>query len=315
MKTQRLGTTDLTVSVLAYGCMRLSGVWRRAGLTAERVEEGIAILEASVDAGYTFFDHADIYGDTTCETIFGRALQRHPDWRERLVVTTKCGIRFADQPHPGDPARYDFSYGHLKDSVEASLRRLQLERLDLLQLHRPDYLADYAEVARALTELREEGKVRYFGVSNFRPELVRLLQRHLPDDHLQVNQLEISLSRSQCLHDGCLDECQAAHRTPLAWSPLGGGRLGTGYQPGTTAESYARETLLLQTLDTVAGEVGAARTETALAWLRTPPTGIIPIVGTRSPERLRTAVRAAEIELSRTQWYRLLEAAVGRRVA
>lgn len=314
MKTQRLGTTDLEVSVLAYGCMRLANVMRREHLTPDRIQNGIAVLEAAVEAGYTFFDHANIYGDTTCELIFGQALEKHPDWRERLVVTTKCGIRFPNQPNPGDPQRYDFTPSHLKEEVEGSLQRLQLERLDLLQLHRPDYLANYVAVAQTLIELRKEGKVRYFGVSNFRPDLVALLQQHLPEDKLQVNQLEISLSRHQCLDDGCLDECQAHQRTPLAWSPLGGGKLGTGYRPDTRSERYVQDTLLLQTLDAVAHELEAGRSETALAWLRRHPTGIIPIIGTTSISRLRAAVEAADLELSHSQWYRLLEAAMGHRV-
>lgn len=294
--------------------MRIARTWRRADLTPEKIDTGIAILEAAVDAGYTLFDHADIYGDTTCETIYGHALDRHPDWRDRLVVTTKCGIRFPNQPNPGDPGRYDFSPAHIRESVEASLARLKLDTLDLLQLHRPDYLADYRAVARTLIELREAGQVRYFGVSNFRPQLVENLQRLLPDDHLIVNQIEISLQRPDCLWDGCLDECQANQRTPLAWGPLAAGQLGTGYVPNGRDPDYAKTALRLRVLDEVAAEVGAERGEVALAWLLRHPAGIIPIVGSANPERIRQAVRADEIELSHTQWYRLMEGALGHRV-
>jgi len=314
MKTQQLGTTDLHVSALAYGCMRITRCWQPDELTPEHIDDGIAILEAAVDAGYTFFDHANIYGNTTCETIYGHALEKHPDWREKLVVTTKCGIRFPNQPDEGDPGRYDFDPAHIKESVEASLKRLKLETLDLLQLHRPDLLADYRAVARALVELREEGKVRYFGVSNFRPQLVENLQRLLPDDHLQVNQIEVSLKRLDCLQDGCLDECMANQRTPLIWGPVAAGKLGTGAFINGRDPNYTRDLMLHQVMDTVGEEVGLERGEVALAWLRRHPSKMIPIVGTSNPERIRKATEAVDVELSRTQWYRLYEAALGHRV-
>lgn len=181
MKTQQLGQTSFQVTRLAYGCMRLSGgVWKRADLHEDAIRNGVHLVETAFDAGYNFFDHADIYGDTTCETIFGRALKLHPGWREQMVIATKCGIWFADQPNPGDPQRYDFSYEHIVRSVEGSLTRLGVETIDLLQLHRPDYLADPEEIARAFTQLRSAGKVREFGVSNFRPPLLTTVQKALP---------------------------------------------------------------------------------------------------------------------------------------
>ena len=148
MKTQRLGRTDFQVTRLAYGCMRTSsGVWNRADLHEDAIRNGVRLIETAFDAGYNFFDHADIYGDT-CETIFGRALKLHPGWREKMIIATKCGIWFPDRPNPGDPGRYDFSYEHIVGSVEGALGRLGIETIDLLQLHRPDYLADPAEVVR-----------------------------------------------------------------------------------------------------------------------------------------------------------------------
>ncbi len=142
MKTQALGQTDLQVTRLCYGAMRIAGpTWDRTKVGPEQIEKGIRTLEQAVDAGYNFIDHADIYGDTACETIHGLALDRHPDWRDKLIVATKCGIRFDDEP-PGTPHRYDFDGSHIRWSVDEALKRLKLERIDLFQLHRPDYLAN-----------------------------------------------------------------------------------------------------------------------------------------------------------------------------
>ena len=313
MKTQRLGQTEFQVTRLAYGCMRISGTWERTEVTEDAIRHGIRLVETAFDAGYNFFDHADIYGDTTCEMIFGRALKLHPGWRDQMVITTKCGIWFADDPNPGDPARYDFSYEHIIRSVEGSLARLGIETLDLLQLHRPDYLADPEEVARAFTKLRDSGKVREFGVSNFRPSLLSMIQKAVSFP-LQVNQVEIHLGRLDCFTDGTLDQCLERGITPLAWSPLGGGKLATGAVPDAAAPGVEKRRKLLAVLDETAKEYDTDRTSIALAWLLKHPSGIIPIVGTANEERIRDLTKADAIELSRVTWYRLLEAARGEKV-
>ena len=169
--------------------MRIAGSWDRNKVDAEAIERGIRSLESAVDAGYTFIDHADIYGDTMCETIHGLALDRHPDWRDRLIVATKCGIRFEDEPS-STPHRYDFSGEHIRRSIDESLRRLKLERIDLYQLHRPDWLADPDDIAAALVDIHQAGKVRYFGVSNFRPSLFNAVQSAVPFPFVS-NQVEI----------------------------------------------------------------------------------------------------------------------------
>ena len=126
MKTQSLGTTDLQVTRLCYGAMRIAGGWDKAKVDAVAIDKGIRALESAVEAGYNFIDHADIYGDTMSEAIYGMALDRHPDWREKLVVATKCGIRWEDEP-AGAPHRYDFDGAYLRQSVDGSLARLKLE--------------------------------------------------------------------------------------------------------------------------------------------------------------------------------------------
>ena len=311
MKTQLLGTSGIEVTRLAYGCMRIFHSWDRNELDGDAIKKGIRSLEAAVDAGYTLFDHADIYGDTACETIFGKAITLHPEWREKLVVTTKCGIRFEDEPLPGQPHRYDFSYEHIVRSVEESLERLQLERIDLLMLHRPDYLADPEEIARAFVQLRGQGKVREFGVSNFRPSLLSAVESALPFA-LQTNQVEIHLRRLDCFTDGTLDQCLERQITPMAWSPLAKGKLASGSQ----AEPADGERLIgiIEALDAAAHAYGTERTVIALAWLLRHPSGIVPIVGSAKPENIRTAAKAAEIDMDRDTWYRLLRAARGEKL-
>ena len=313
MKHQLLGTSGIEVSRMAYGCMRISGSWDRTKVDAAVIENGILALETAVDAGYTFFDHADIYGDTACESIFGKALERHPAWRKKLVIATKCGIRFEDEPLPGQPHRYDFSYEHIVRSAEESLERLQIETIDLLMLHRPDFLADPEEIARAFVKLRDDGKVREFGVSNFRPSLVSAVQSALPFS-LQVNQVEIHLGRLASFTDGTLDQCLERKITPMAWSPLQKGMLATGYEPAREAADFEHHVSLLKTLDATALEYETDRTVIALAWLLRHPSGIIPVAGSVKPENIRQAALATEIELDRDAWYRILLAARGEKL-
>ena len=310
MKTQLLGTSSIEISRLAYGCMRISGSWDRATVDDAVIARGIEILESAVDAGYTFIDHADIYGDTACESIYGHALEKHPEWRDRLVVATKCGIRFEDEPNPGQPHRYDFSYEHILASVEESLGRLRVPRIDLLMLHRPDFLADPAEIARAFTELRAAGKVREFGVSNFRPSLLSAVQSALPFP-LQVNQVEIHPLRLDCFTDGTLDQCLERTITPMAWSPLAQGRVGTGQEPKPDAPNRAHHLAILAALDEAAAQFGCDRSVIVLAWLLRHPAGIVPVVGSVNPANIQNAARATEIEMDRDTWYRILLAARG----
>ena len=293
--------------------MRISGSWDRNTVTDEVTKKGIQSIETAVDAGYTFFDHADIYGDTACESIFGKALKLHPDWRDKMVIATKCGIRFEDEPLPGQPHRYDFSFEHIVQSAEESLNRLQIDTIDLLMLHRPDFLADPEEIARAFTQLRESGKVREFGVSNFRPSLLSAVQKALPFA-LQVNQVEIHLGRLDSFTDGTLDQCLEHKITPMAWSPLYQGKLATGFNPDPEAPNYKHQIALLNVLDKTAQEFETNRTVIALAWLLKHPSGIIPVVGSANPVNIRTAAKATEIDLDRDTWYRILLAARGEKL-
>jgi predicted oxidoreductase len=317
MKTTLLGSTDLSVSRLCYGAMRISGSWDRDKVDAVAIEKGIRALESAVDAGYTFIDHADIYGDTTCEMIHGVALDRHPKWREQLVVATKCGIRFEDEP-TGSPHRYDFSAEHIRRSVDESLSRLKLERIDLYQLHRPDWLADPAELAATLVEIQKAGKVRYFGVSNFRPSLVNALQSALPFP-LASNQVEIHFLRLDCFEDGTLDQCLEKKMSPMAWSPLAGGRLGAALSDQAPLPTSDRDIAAVARLRPVLAEVAKAYGVTPLAvlvaWQMRHPSKIIPIIGSTRADALKEAALADSITLDRDSWYKILRAARGVKLA
>ncbi len=313
MQTIQLGSSSLKSSRLAFGAWRLAGTSHPAEVTPEREAAGRKAVLAAYEAGYTLFDHADIYCDGAGERIFGQALKATHGMRQRVLVASKCGIRKKGEPKPDSPYRYDFSGDYIVKSCEASLKRLGVETIDLYQLHRPDYLCDPAEVARAFAQLKKQGKAREFGVSNFRPSQVVTLQKACPM-HLIVNQVEISLARLDCLEDGTLDQCLAEQMTPLAWSPLGGGRLADTMPIDLRSTDHALRIGLREELELLARERGSTRTVVALAWLLKHPAGIIPIIGSTKPERIQEAAKAGEFELSREEWYRLFEAARGARL-
>lgn len=310
MRTMLLGVSSLRCSRLAYGCWRVAGSWDPARVTAETRAAGHRAIIAAYEAGYTLFDNADIYSAGEAERILGEVLGEVSAMRARVLLATKCGIRPPGTPHPGAPQRYDFSAGHIIESCEQSLKRLRTDIIDLYMLHRPDFLADPQEIAGAFSQLQAGGKVRYFGVSNFRPSLVTALQAACPMP-LVVHQVEISLAKMDALTDGALDQCLMEKITPMAWSPLAGGLIGGGAHDLLPSQKEYRAEPFLPAIDAVAKEHGASRAAVALAWLLKHPSGIQPIVGSVNPDRIRLAAKADELELSREEWYRLLLAARG----
>jgi predicted oxidoreductase len=261
-----------------------------------------AVMSA-VESGFTLFDNADIYGRGKCEELFGQLLKQDSALRDRTIICTKGGIR-------GDPHRWDFSHDYIVQACEGSLRRLGVDMVDIYLLHRPDYLADPEEIGRAFLDLKAAGKVRYFGVSNMRPTQVAMISNGLPFP-LIANQVQISLLHLDYLEDGTLDQCMSQNMTPMAWAPVAGGYLAGRELPENIPEKERKEHLLNK-LDEIAGEYGVGRDTVALAWLRKHPGGVVPIIGTTRPERIKSAARAAEMELSREHWYELLVAARGR---
>jgi predicted oxidoreductase len=310
MQTMRLGVSALRCSRLAYGCWRVAGTWDPAGVTPELCTAGKLAIKTAFECGYTLFDTADIYCRGESERLLGEALAEIPEMRSRVTVATKCGVRFKGEPNLTSPQRYDFSADHILRSCEASLKRLRIETIDLYMLHRPDYLCDPEEVARAFSELKNSGKVRFFGVSNFRPTLVTALQVACPMP-LVVNQVEISMARLNAFEDGTLDQCLIEKLTPMAWSPLAGGLIGEGAKRLLPAQQQYRVDRLLPVLDELAHAHRVPRTAVALAWLMKHPARIMPIVGSADPQRIKHAAQADAVELSREEWYHLLLAARG----
>jgi predicted oxidoreductase len=307
MDTIALGMSNLRVSRLAYGCWRIAESAEQANTT------GRAALVAAVEAGYTFFDHADLYCEGRSEELFGRLLREVPGLRTRVVIGTKCGIRPAATPTAAAPYRYDCSAEHILASCEGSLRRLGVETIDLYQLHRHDWLLNPEEVAGAFTRLREQGKVREFGVSNFPVSAMAALQRALSFP-LAVSQVEISLANRAAFEDGTLNFCLSGRITPLAWSPLGGGLLADGATKVLPGQEDYQVALVSEAIEKLAKTRGVSRAEIALAWLLKHPAQIVPIIGSTAPERIRACANAPATELSREEWYGLLQAARGTRL-
>lgn len=307
-----LGKSSIQASRIAYGCWRVLGP-EGVEPNPDREANARKAIATAYEAGFTLFDHADIYADGAAEKIFGDVLKQTSGMRERIVITTKCGIRRKGAPHPDSPYRYDFSAEHIVSACEQSLKRLGVETIDIYQLHRPDYLMQPDEVAGAFIRLKEQGKVRDFGVSNFKPNQLSLLQRACPWP-LMVHQVEISLARLDCFEDGTIEQCLAEKMTPMAWSPLAGGRLSETLPIDINSPEHARRIGLRETLDDIARDYGVSRTIVALAWLLKHPAGIVPIVGSARAERIREAANAEKVHLARDEWYRLMEAARGERL-
>ncbi len=280
------------------------GLWRIGAwdLTPGQVAR---LLDGCLDLGLSTLDVADIYDDHACEAKVGRALATAPALKARLRFISKCGIGLVSPARPRHWVKhYDTSRAHLVASAERSLAHLGVERLDLLLLHRPDPLMEADEVARAFDDLRRAGKVAAFGVSNFLPHQVELLQSRL-DQPLVANQVEVSLLRTDALFDGTLDQAQRLRMTPQAWSPLGGGRL---------VHPLSQPPALAGLLAKLAEECQATPEQVALAWLLRHPAGIHPVLGSGRLPHLRALVQAQSLELDRQPWFALLEAARGSEV-
>jgi len=286
-------------SELIIGTMRL-GTWDANYDTAQWQ----SFIEDCLALGMTTFDHADIYGDYSTEADFGKVLKQAPQLRESLQIITKCGICRVCENRPQYRIKsYDSGKVHIMASVENSLRDLQTEYIDMLLLHRPDYLMEPDEIAEAFTELLSAGKVKSFGVSNFTPSQFQLLNEAFP---LATNQVEISITARHTFEDGTLDQCMRHGIRPQAWSPLGGGVVFGENEVAERVKKVAQPLL---------EKHKASLDQLLLAWLRRHPAQILPVLGTTKIERVKTAVDALDIQLDRAEWYDLWQAATGKKIA
>jgi predicted oxidoreductase len=309
--SQRIGKNGPEVSRIALGCMRMSCGWQPDQGHTKNVDDAIAAFDAARASGITFFDNADIYGGTGCESIFGECLRAVPGSREKIVIATKCGIRSSN---------YNLTPEYIKAAVDSALKRLGTDYIDIFQMHRPDPLTHPRDTAAGLRSVVKSGLVRHVGVSNYYPEQVRALQTYLEDLPIVSNQISISLNRLDPIYegwdggDGVLDQCMALGMTPLAYSPLGGGWIsGRREIPGDHAQKQKLERILAE-LSVQAEKHNAKPGQIAVAWLLAHPSGIVPLIGSNNPEHIREAAEATKVQLSREDWYALWMAAWGRRI-
>lgn len=297
MKQIRLGSSNIEVPAIAVGCMRMSGL---------SVQEAESYTLSCMEKGLNFFDHADIYGGGKCEEIFGQVLQNQPGLREKMFIQSKCGII------PGK--MYDLSKEYILNSVDGILERLHTDHLDMLLLHRPDALVEPEEVAEAFDKLQSAGKVLHFGVSNQNPMQMKLLQKYMTQPIL-VNQLQFSIPVSNMVAAGMevnmttegsinrdgsvLDYCRLNDITVQAWSPFQKPNWGGLF---LDSEDYAE---LNQTLEEIASNYGATKTMIAAAWILRHPAQMQLIAGSMKESRMEEIAKAAEIKLTREEWYRI----------
>jgi len=270
----------------------IAGAWRWHEVNSKVVEK---LIQESLSEGITSFDHADIYGDHENEGSFGNILKQNGSLRNKIELITKTGIKFKSSKRPSTWIKhYDTSKEHILWSVENSLRMFHTDRIDLLLIHRPDLLLNPEEVANVFEQLKKEGKVLHFGVSNFSVRQFSMLQKYLSFP-LVTNQIEISLSKIEPILNGDLDYLLEMGVCPMAWSPLAGGKLlAKGKKIVTDAEKYS-------------ATVG----QMVLAWLLRHPASIFPIIGTTKPERIKELAKATNINLDRQDWYAMLKSSMG----
>ena len=292
------------VSTVIQGCMRMPALSK---------EEAAEVIRTAYDEGVNFFDHATCYGENgEAETRFAEAFPLTGIAREDIIIQSKCGLCF-------DRNEFDWSKENILSSVDDSLKRLNVEYLDTLLLHRPDVLYDPEEVAEAFDILEEKGKVKYFGVSNLVPMQIELLKKYVKQP-LVINQVQLSLEQSQLIdqalymnnkttdysinRDGnCLDYCRLHDITIQAWSPLQKGMFG-----GTFIDNPEFEKLN-KALAEIGDREGVSKTAVAIAWILRHPAKMQAIIGTMNPAHVKDACDATKVNLSHHDWYELYLAA------
>jgi predicted oxidoreductase len=277
----------------------IAGLWRIADWNLD-VAARVRWIEQALELGISGFDHADIYGDYRAEALFGEALKAAPALRERMQLVSKCGIRLRSADRPYRVNHYDTGAAYVRTQVEQSLINLHVDRLDLVLIHRPDYLMDAAALAETFRTLTREGKVAHWGVSNHSASQFALLHQHHP---LLTNQLELSPLALQALDDGTLDQAQQLGLRPMIWSPLAGGRLFAG--------DDAQALRVRDEMTGIAARLGVSLATLAYAWILRHPSRPYPITGTGRIEGLREAVAALDVTLDAEDWYAIWTASKG----
>jgi predicted oxidoreductase len=282
----------------------VAGCWRMATWPMN-TQQRLAWIEACLDLGISSFDHADLYGDYAVQALFGQALKLKPSLRSRMQIISKAGICSVSERFPQRRVKhYDSSAAHLIASCEQSLRDLSTDYLDVLLIHRPDPLSDWAEIAEAFEQLKTTGKVRSLGVSNFDVAQFAALHHRTA---LITNQIEMSVLQTQALHDGSLLQAQETNCRPMIWSPLAGGRL--------FKADDAQAQRVMTVLNELAEQLSTSVSTVAYAWLLRHPSRPHIITGSQRTAALTEAVDAQNLQLTREQWTAIWQASLGHRVA
>jgi len=283
-------------SRIIAGCMSW-GAWGKQFSKQEMIQQIISTLEA----GITTFDHADIYGDYTTEEEFGKALAASGVQRENIQLISKCGIQYVGESRSNKTKHYDYSKDYIIWSVERSLKQLHTDYVDLLLLHRPSPLMHPDEISEAIRQLKEEGKILDFGVSNFTPSQVDLISDKEP---ISANQIEFSLSQHRAMHNGSLDQMLQKGIVPMCWSPLG----------SIFKEKSDANFRILELLEVLSKKYSATEDQLLLSWILQHPAKIHPVIGTTNTNRIKNAVEAEKIVLDMEDWFSLLVACQGHKV-
>ncbi|QLG45510.1 aldo/keto reductase [Costertonia aggregata] len=269
------------------------GSWGKAFDT----KKSIATMHHCLELGITTFDHADIYGDYTTEADFGKAFAESEIKRQDVQLISKCGIQMVTG-RPNKVAHYQYNKDYIIGSAEASLKNLETDYLDMLLLHRPSPLMQPDEIAEAIEKLQKEGKVIEFGVSNFTPSQIAMIETKIP---VSGNQVEFSLTMNKPMYDGTLDDGIAHRRMMMAWSPLG----------SYFRENDKKQGRIKKVLKTLEEKYSASANALLLAWLLKHPAKIYPVIGTTNTDRLTDSAKSVNINLEREDWFALLEASQG----
>ncbi len=261
----------------------------------------INLMQHCIDTNITTFDHADIYGAYTTEADFGQAFKESGIQRDTIQLITKCGIQYLSDNRPNTVKHYDYSKDYIIWSAETSLQHLKTDYLDLFLLHRPSPLMHPDDIAEAISKLKQDGKIKDFGVSNFTPSQVELVTNRIP---IAVNQIEFSLTQHTAMHNGSLDQMLSKNITPMAWSPLG----------SVFREDTEQTRRIHKQLGLLMEKYSASEDQLLLAWILKHPAQIHPVIGTTNLKRITDANRAKEIELELEDWFKILVAAQGHKV-
>lgn len=261
-------------------------------------KEMASLIEHCVSIGVSTFDHADIYGDYSNEAEFGAAFKESGVERESIELISKCGISRVCDRRSYMVHHYNYTKEYIINSVKQSLQNLQTDYLDVLLLHRPSPLMNPYEISEAITYLKNKEMIRSFGVSNFTPSQLSMIDRQ---HKVEINQIEISLTQYDSMYNGQLDQCIEKKILPMSWSPLG------------TAMNKENQKLTM-TLERLAKKYSLEVSQILIAWLVKHPAGILPVVGTTQKDRISQALEASKVDLELEDWFDLLEATRGHQI-